>query len=47
MKDDISGPHTVGIETILVDRGNKFSPTEDVLPDHVVKDISEIEKLCL
>lgn len=47
LKDDISGPHTVGIETILVDRGNKFSPTEDVLPDHVVKDISEIEKLCL
>lgn len=47
LKDDIEGPQSVGITTVLVDRKNTLKSDEYIQPDFVVKDISEIEKICL
>ncbi len=45
MTDDIAGPKSIGIKTILVDRLNKLNSSEPVQPDFVVRDIREIINL--
>jgi len=45
--DDIAGPRSIGIKTILVDRGKKFNLAENIQPDYIINDLSEIEKICL
>lgn len=43
--DDIYGPQTVGISTILVDRGHKYKSQADIKPDYVIADLSEMLNL--
>ena len=40
--DDVDGPQSVGIMTILVDRDNKYSKASGICPDYIVKSIDEI-----
>lgn len=42
LRDDIEGPKTIGISTILVDRMSRFDMSENIHPDYIVKDIGEI-----
>ena len=43
--DDIAGPQSVGIKTVLINRKKPVDFT-DIKPDYVVSDLREIEKLC-
>lgn len=43
--DDVEGPQSVGITTVLVDRDSKFLQTKDVVPDYEIKNINEITEL--
>lgn len=45
--DDVVGPRSVGMKTILVDRKNAYSTIEKNQPDCVVPDISYLEKMIL
>ncbi|MBO5338051.1 MAG: HAD family hydrolase [Lachnospiraceae bacterium] len=42
LQDDIAGPKSVGITTVLVDRKKQFSPVASIQPDYIVGDIREI-----
>lgn len=44
LKDDIEGPKIIGIKTILVNRGRVLK-MEDIQPDYIVKNLTEIEKI--
>ena len=43
--DDVEGPQSVGLTTVLVDRDSKFLQTKDVVPDYEIKNINEITGL--
>ncbi len=43
--DDVEGPQSVGLTTVLVDRDSKFLQTKDVVPDYEIKNINEITEL--
>ncbi len=45
LTDDVFGPQTIGIKAVLVDRKNKYSSTENIRPDYIVKSIEEIAEL--
>ncbi len=45
LKDDIAGPQSIGITTVLVDRENKFCSSEEIQPEYIVKSIDEVEAL--
>ncbi len=45
--DDIAGPKGLGITTVLVCRGKELDLSESAVPDYTVKDIREIDALCL
>ena len=42
--DDIMGPQSIGITSVLVDRNDKYSLVEDIKPDYIIKKIGE--KIC-
>ena len=39
--DDIMGPQSIGITSVLVDRNDKYSLVEDIKPDYIIKKIGE------
>ncbi len=45
LTDDIFGPQNVGIKAVLVDRKNKYSSTENIRPDYIVRSITEVADL--
>lgn len=45
LTDDISGPQSLGITTVLVDRNSKYKSTENIRPDYIVNNIGEIADL--
>lgn len=45
LNDDVFGPQSGGIITVLVDRKNKYGLTETVRADYVVKSMDEILEL--
>lgn len=42
--DDIMGPQSIGITSVLVDRNDKYSLMEDIKPDYIIRKIGE--KIC-
>ena len=44
--DDIAGPQSVGIKTVLINRGKNLNVT-DIQPDYVVTDLREMKRICL
>ncbi len=45
LTDDISGPQSLGITTVLVDRNGKYRCAEGIRPDYIVNSIGEIADL--
>lgn len=44
--DDIAGPQSVGMKTVLINRGQKYNSAV-IKPDYVVTDLREIRRICL
>lgn len=47
LKDDMIGPKSVGMTTILIDRENRFGTSGGIQPDYVVKSLEEIVEMRL
>ncbi|MCR5225803.1 MAG: HAD family hydrolase [Eubacterium sp.] len=40
--DDVAGPKSIGMKTVLVDRKAKFSKSDDIEPDYVITNLKEL-----
>lgn len=43
--EDVQGPQSVGIYSILIDRKGKYDEDERKIPDAVIRDLRELDKL--
>ena len=45
MDDDIIGPQSVGIQSILIDRKNRYDDEKKKIPDAVISDLRELKEV--